>query len=291
MFKSLIIAATIAASLAASPVRAGFGYGGGSRIGVGGSGFQLNIGQGGYGRGYGGYGYGGYGPGLGGSYYSGYGRGWGGGYGSGYGGYGSGYGGYGPGYGGYGPGYGSGYYGQTYSAPNYYYAPTQVSTDSAVVPSGPQSPTFDGGSIVLTNPATNTQNIEYALNGQAFTMKPGQTQRFTYDRDWIVEFDRGVSNNSARYSLKSTNYKFKRTSNGWELFEQADSRPTTGALPPPPTNDPGRSAERLQRADEIRRKDSVPPPVPGADQLKPQELTSPSDDPEAVIRPRQVPQP
>ena len=274
MFRSLFVTATIAASLAASSVQAGGGWGG---IGIGGGGLQLNIGRGGYGygRGYGGYGYGGgYGPGWGGGYYGGYGRGWGGGY---YGGYGSGY-------------YSPGYYGQTYSSPNYY-TPSQVYTDSTVAPSGPQSPTFDGGSIVLTNPATNTETIEYGLNGQTFSMKPGQTQRFTHDRDWIVEFDRGVSNNVARYGLKSTSYKFKRTSNGWELFEQADSRPAAGALPPPPTNDAVRSAERLQPADETRRKDSVPPPVPEADQPKAQELTSPSDDPEAVIRPRQVPQP
>ncbi|MBC7818291.1 MAG: hypothetical protein IAG10_15500 [Planctomycetaceae bacterium] len=280
MIRNVILVVAVVSSLVASTAQADSRRGGGSRgwggggsrgwggIGIGGSGFQLNIGRGGYGygRGYGGWG----------GYGGGYNRGWGGGY---YGG------GYGSGY------YSPGYYGQTYSSPNYYYAPSQVYTDSTVVPSGPQAPTFDGGSIVLTNPATNTETIEYGLNGQAFTMKPGQTQRFTHDRDWIVEFERGVSNNVARYGLKSTSYKFKRTSNGWELFEQADSRPTAGALSPPPTNDPVRSAERLQPADETRRKDSVPPPVPEADQPKAQEFTSPSDDPETTVRPRQVPQP
>ncbi len=258
MVRNLILAVTIVSSLAASTAQADHRRGG-SRvgIGIGGGGFQLNIGRGGYGygRGYGGYGYGG---------------GWGGGY---YGGYGSGY-------------YSPGYYGQTYSSP-YYYAPSQVYTDTTIVPSGPQAPMFDGGSIVLTNPATNPETVEYALNGQPFVMRPGQSQRFTHDRDWIVEFSRGDGTNFARYSLKSATYKFKPASNGWELFEQADSRPSVGALPPPPSND----AAPVKPADRPKSANPPPPPAPEADEPKRQEFTSPSDDPETVIRPRQVPQP
>jgi hypothetical protein len=265
MFKSLVVAATLVSSLAASTVQAdhrrGGGNWGGARggwgVGIGGNGFQLNIGRGGYGYGRG-YGWGGYGGG------------WGGGY---YGGYGSGY---------YSPGY---YYGQTYSSP-YYYTPGQVYSDTVVVPSGPQAPMFDGGSIVLTNPATNPETVEYALNGQPFAMRPGQSQRFTHDRDWIVEFNRGDGSNFARYSLKSATYKFKPASNGWELFEQAESRPSVGALPPPPANDsPARPVSRPKSAN------PPPPPVPKADEPKPQEFTSPSSNPETVVRPRQVPQP
>lgn len=258
MFKSLVIAATIVSSLATSTVQADHRHGGGGwrggggwgGVGIGGRNFQLYIGRGGYG----------------------------------YGGYGGGWGGY---YGGYSPYYSSPgyYYGQTYSSP-YYYSPGQVYTESTIVPSGPQAPMFDGGSIVLTNPATNPDTVEYALNGQPFVMKPGQSQRFTHDRDWIVEFNRGDGSNFARYSLKSATYKFKPTSNGWELFEQADSRPTIGALPPPPTNDaPAKSADRPKSVNPPL------PPVPEADEPKPQEFTSPSSNPETVVRPRQVPQP
>lgn len=263
MFKSFILVVAVVSSLVTSTAQADHRRGGGGwrgggwgGVGVGGRNFQLYIGPG-----YGGYGYGGYG------------RGWGG-Y---YGGYGSGY---------YSPGY---YYGQTYSSP-YYYTPGQVYSDSTIMTPDPQAPIFDGGSIVLTNPATNTETVAYALNGQPFVIKPGQTQRFIHDRDWVVEFDRGVSNNIARYGLKSSRYKFKQTSNGWELFEQAESRPSAGALPPPPTNDPVRPVEQPQPAGESQRKELVPPPVPEADQPKPRELTSPADDPETVIRPRQVPQ-
>lgn len=261
MMKNIILAVAVVSSLVASTVQAhppGGSRGGFGGVGIGGSGFQLNIGRGGYG------------------------------YGSGYGGYG-----YGSGYGGYGSGYGSGYYSspsyyydQTYSTPNYY-TPNQVYTGTTIVPSVPRAPMFDGGSIVLTNPATNTETVNYALNGQPFVMKPGQSQRFTHERDWIVEFNRGGDSNVARYGLKSATYKFKPTARGWELFEQADSQPSVGAFPPPPANDaaPVKSAVRPRSAN------PPPPPVPEADEPKPQEFTSPSSEPEAVVRPRQVPQP
>ncbi len=264
MMKYVILAVTIVSSLVASTAQAdhrrGGSRGGFGGIGIGGSGFQLNIGRGGYGYG---QGYGGYG-------------------------YGSGYGGYG-----YGSGYGSGYYsspsyyyGQTYSSPNYY-TPSQVYTGTTIVPSGPQAPMYDGGSIVLTNPATNTGTVEYALNGQPFVMKPGQSQRFTHNRDWIVEFNRGDDSGIGRYSLKSATYKFKPTARGWELFEQADSQPSVGTFPPPPAND----AAPVRSTDRPRSANPPPPPVPEADEPKSQELTSPSSEPGTVVRPRLVPQP
>ena len=268
MMRNVILAVAVVSSLVASTAQADHrrggsrsGFGG---IGIGGSGFQLNIGRGGYGYGSGG---GWNGGGWNGGGWNG--GGWnGGGYGSGY--YSS-------------PNY---YYGQSYSTPNYY-TPSQVYTNSVVVPSGPQAPMFDGGSIVLTNPATNTGTVNYALNGQPFVMKPGQSQRFTHNRDWIVEFNRGDDSGIGRYGLKSATYKFKPTARGWELFEQADSQPSVGALPPPPSND----AAPVRSADRPRSANPPPPPVPEADEPKPQELTSPSSEPEAVVRPRQVPQP
>ena len=264
MIRNVILAVAVVSSLVASTAQAdhrrggsrgGVGFGG---IGIGGSGFQLNIGRGGYGygRGYGGYGYG-------------------------------------SGYGSYGSGFGSGYYSspnyyydQSYSTP-YYYTPSQVYTGTTIVPAGPQAPMFDGGSIVLTNPATNSATVEYALNGQPFAMKPGQSQRFTHERDWIVEFNRGGDSNVATYSLKSATYKFEPTALGWELFEQAEPQPSVGALPPAPANDaaPVKSVERP------RSVNPPPPPVPEADEPKSPAITSPSSDSAAVIRPRQVPQP
>ena len=178
-------------------------YGGGY---YGGSGYScLRFGLG-YGSGFGGYGYGGY-P------------------------YGSGFGDYG--YGGYPYGYGSG----LYSTPRYYYStptyttPTYSYPSTVIINSTPSvpAPSFDNGPIVITSPAANDKPIEYTLNGQSFTMKPGQSQKFNHDRDWIVGFDRGDGKGATQYSLKASAYKFKKTDNGWELFEAAKPEPPTAS--------------------------------------------------------------
>ena len=155
-------------------------------------------------------------------------------------GYGSGYGGYGGyGYGGspYGYGYGSG----LYSTPRYYYStpnyttPTYSYPSTVIINSTPAAPapTFDNGPIVITSPATNDKPIGYTLNGQSFTMKPGQSQKFNHDRDWIVGFDRGDGKGATQYGIKAAAYKFKMTANGWELFEAAIPEPPTASSAAP----------------------------------------------------------
>lgn len=162
-----------------------------------------------------------------------------------YGGYGSpGY--YGSwGYGGYPYGYSSGFGLRIYSTPRYYYStptyvypnnsPTYAYPNTVVVDPNVGQPTrtFDNGPIVISSPATNSEPVEYSLNGFRFTIKPGQSQRFTHDRDWIVDFDRG-GGQGAQYSLKSATYKFKKTDRGWELFEQSEPVRRSGEQPPPP---------------------------------------------------------
>lgn len=173
------------------------GGGGGYRGGAvyrGGSGYYGNRGY------YGGSGYyGGYYPG----YYGGNGLGYGLlGYGLGYGmGYNRGYyGGYG-GYGGNGYG-GSPYAGSSYGGSNYNYAPQVVST---------------GGPISIEYPSGLGPLVNYSLNGNPYSIRPGQSQNFVNDRNWIVEFDRGSGFGPARYTLHDGHFKFKQTNYGWEL--------------------------------------------------------------------------
>lgn len=262
MIRTLVLTAAVMAGLTTTSTSTAEAQG--FSIGFGGRGVGVYVGRGG---GWGGYygpsGY--YGPG----YYSGprvY----------------SGYRYYGPSY--YG---GSGYY---YSSP--YYAPGTVYSDGTVITPSIPAPIFDDGEIVLLNPATNSDSVEYMLNGEHFVMRPGQSQRFTRDRDWIIEFDRGDGNNFARYSLKSSTYKFKTAANGWELFEQADPRPDARTLPPPPIAPrEAKPASPPQPVDEPRAKDSVPPPVPDADAPRPRDLVESSENPETVIRPRPTKKP
>ncbi|MBC7820151.1 MAG: hypothetical protein IAG10_24980 [Planctomycetaceae bacterium] len=143
---------------------------------------------------------------------------------------------FGYGYGGYGSGFGlgiystpryyystSGYTYPSYSAPTYSYPSTVIINSTPSVP----APSFDNGPIVIMSPATNDQPIDYLLNGQSFSIKPGQSQKFKHDRDWIVDFDRGNGKGTGKYTLKATIYKFKMTANGWELFEAAKPEPPT----------------------------------------------------------------
>ena len=246
-FKACMWSVVIVTGLTGSAIAShGHGGGGGGHSGGGHSGGGHSGGMSGGGVHHGGgttHHHGGY---SGGGYYGGYGGGYGG-YsgvrigigGLGYGGYGyGGYGGYsGYGYGGSPYGYGSGYY----STPRYYYSTPAYTTPSYSSPStviinstsSVPAPSFDNGPIIITAPAANDKPIEYMLNGQSFTIKPGQSQRFNHDRDWIVDFDRGTGKGTGKYSLKATTYKFKMTDNGWELFEAAKPEPPTDNTAPP----------------------------------------------------------
>lgn len=218
---SAVIVSILAGSAFADHRRGGSGYrGGGYRGYSGGSSFRF--GYGGFGNR--GFGYGGFGN-----------RGFGNrGFGYGYPSYGYGGSRFGYGYGGYGSGLGLG----IYSTPRYYYStpgytypsystPTYSYPSTVIINSTPSvpAPSFDGGPIVIVSPATNDRPIDYLLNGQSFSIKPGQSQKFQHDRDWIVDFDRGNGKGTAKYSLKATSYKFKMTANGWELFEAAKPEP------------------------------------------------------------------
>lgn len=173
--------------------RGGGYYGGGYRGGVG-----IGIGSGYYGSGY-------YGSGL----SIGIGRP----YGYGYRGYGSG--GYRP----YGAGYG-GYYG----TPQYYSTPTYIQPAPVyTVPSAPIST----GDVTILFPSDGTEAVvDYTLNGNSYSMRTGQSQRFPNDRLWTIEFDRGGDFGTARYSLSPGTFKFKLTDRGWELVRAASDLPT-----------------------------------------------------------------
>lgn len=168
--------------------------------------------------------------------------GWGGGYGgghhhhSGFGGWG-GYGGYYPSYG-YGGGYGLGGY-SGYGNGSYYSQPIQTYSYIAPQPvySMPVGPTPDGGEIVLFSPANTPGDVEYALNGARYTMRPGSVQRFTNDRTWTIELAPTNGQPPLRYTLVSSRYKFKPSANGMAVFQTQDAPGTASQatnLPPAP---------------------------------------------------------
>lgn len=159
--------------------------------------------------------------------------------------------GYGPGFYGPGTGYGYGYRPpvvvapQPVIVPQPVYVPQQaygLSQSQYPTPqAGPSAPTpiADGGEIVIFSPAGNVGNVNYALNGQVFTMIPGTKQQFVHDRSWTIQYEASPGQ-IATYSLKTGRYKFKSTPAGLALVQTQDTPEATAdpGLPPAPIPNP-----------------------------------------------------
>lgn len=155
---------------------------------------------------------------------------------------------------GYGLGYGLGGYGYNspvwYNRQGYYSPPVQgypvYSNPQYAVPQYTVSPVSpvpapDGGEIVLFVAADAPAGIQYTLNGQPYSLKPGESQRLVNDRLWTIEFPPTANGQIAlRYSLISARYKFKASGTGMGLFQTQDDVPTAVAVPvqPPVPNPP-----------------------------------------------------
>jgi len=137
-----------------------------------------------------------------------------------------------------------------YAVPQNSYVPNQgkypLPQNSLVPQYGASVPPtgYDGGPIVIACPAEAPAPISYVLNGYNYTMKPGETQQFVNDRNWVVQFTRGVPGSAdKRYTLSAGRYRFEPSSQGWDLI--SDRAPTVSiqpALPSPgaPIPLPGR---------------------------------------------------
>jgi hypothetical protein len=84
--------------------------------------------------------------------------------------------------------------------------------------------------IVLSNPQDDP--VAYTLNGARYDMAPRYSQKLTSRPSWTLEFDRGGSFGTARYTLIQGAYKFVATERGWDLVKDAGLRVT-----PSPSND------------------------------------------------------
>lgn len=194
------------------------------------------MGQAAYAHGHGGGGHGGHSGGHMGGHSGGHYHGGGGGYYGGYGGF------YGGGLGYYGSGYGYGYSSPYWYNRQGYYSPPVYATPQYIVSTVSTVPAPDGGEIVLFVAPDAPGAIQYTLNGQPYSLKPGETQRFTNDRVWTIEF--APTNNgqvALRYTLLSARYKFKTSGSGMGLFQTQDmppvaTTPVPNPVPNPPAN-------------------------------------------------------
>ena len=70
----------------------------------------------------------------------------------------------------------------------------------------------------IINPADSGGNVHYTVNGQSFTIRPGEAQDLARAQSWLVQFDRGTGSGDVRYRLTDGVYRFKPTDSGWELY-------------------------------------------------------------------------
>lgn len=83
---------------------------------------------------------------------------------------------------------------------------------------------FSNAPIRILLPKNYTLGVNYTLNEFTYAMTPGQNQGFSEDRDWVVRFDRGLSQGTQEYSLVSGTYCFAcNSSTGWELYRISDA--------------------------------------------------------------------
>ena len=79
--------------------------------------------------------------------------------------------------------------------------------------------------ITLWNPIESGGDVRYSLNGQEYSIRPGQAQSFINDRVWTVSFGSGGANGDIRYTLNGGTFKFKVTEGGWNLLRTTDPIP------------------------------------------------------------------
>jgi hypothetical protein len=95
------------------------------------------------------------------------------------------------------------------------------------------TPNADAPDVVLLNPTRNGGPVNYTLNDVRCTMAAGLQQKLPGERAWIIEFDRGGSFGTARYSLTPGKYAFAVTERGWDIFRRTPVVAAEASVPAP----------------------------------------------------------
>jgi hypothetical protein len=78
--------------------------------------------------------------------------------------------------------------------------------------------------VLLVN--LGEQTVNYNVNSDQFSMTPDYRQVLPGGQTWEVEFDRGGEHGKTKYGIADGTYGFTPTDDGWELFEQPESKVT-----------------------------------------------------------------
>ena len=98
------------------------------------------------------------------------------------------------------------------------------STSTNVIPGSRRS-------VVILNPRETGGAIRYSLNKYEYTIRPGEAQTITLDRDWTIAFDNGLGK-QVKYRLTEGKFQFSVSpETGW-VFARASE---LSDAPPAPT--------------------------------------------------------
>lgn len=78
--------------------------------------------------------------------------------------------------------------------------------------------------VLLVN--LGDQPVNYNVNSDQFSMTPDFQQVLPGGQTWEIEFDRGGDHGKAKYGIADGTYGFTPTDDGWELYEQPESKVT-----------------------------------------------------------------
>jgi hypothetical protein len=101
------------------------------------------------------------------------------------------------------------------------------------------SPEVSVSRLILINPKDSPGRVSYVLEGAANVLDPDGASSTDGAGPWLVEFDRGVAGEQARYSLTVGTYTFTMTTQGWELYN------TTGASSTLPSSSPASASDAV----------------------------------------------
>jgi hypothetical protein len=96
--------------------------------------------------------------------------------------------------------------------------PNRAPGDAKRAPAAGKTPSWPSrGEIKIVQPVGAVDEVHYALNGAIYTIKPGFTQTFADDRNWVIAFGSGGERGDLHYTLQAGEYRFVATPSGWDL--------------------------------------------------------------------------
>ena len=131
--------------------------------------------------------------------------------------------------------------------------------------------------VLISNPAATGVPINFAVDGTAYSVPSGYTQKLVATASSVVEFDRGDLFGDGRYGLSDGPYEFRYAiDRGWELYKLPNRPPVpstaaAGTLPrnAPPRNIAANTSGVPTTGDVPPSSKEVVPPPPMPDPLPP----------------------